>query len=247
MARQIHQFLLINKLKNLQRPWWKSHRSVELKDAFSGVNLQFSEYCQVLFLSASTWQRTGFNPKSKATSIVRAQFSLQPQAFNCLPSFHAICARSFPWQGAVWSSPGLGSAWSTGREAELSACKQKLCVTSWELLASSDEDDSNSTSCDYCWENIIWRTEWATSTPIPSYCACFRVPLAVYEAKSAVACCRSSSLALCDCEFLKSPGRFHHHRQDLGWGWLGKDWQMPGTKRLCDWQDSLGVCPKQHN
>lgn len=121
-----------------------------MKDGFSGINLQFSEYCQVLLLSASTWQRTGFNPKSKATSIVRAQFSLQTQAFHCLPSFHAICTRPFPWRGAACSSPGLGSAWSTGREAELSACKQKHCVTGWELFAFSDEDDSNSTSCDDC-------------------------------------------------------------------------------------------------
>lgn len=196
---------------------------MELKDGFSGVNLQFSKYCQVLLLSASTWQRTGFNPKSKGKVLWGLNFPCSLKHFIvCHPSMPSVQGPSPDTEQPValqdWAQLG-----ALGGKLSSHPASRNAVLPVGDYLHFSDEDDSNSTSCDYCWENIIWRTEWATSTPIPSHCACFRVPLAVCEGKSAVACCRSSSLALCVCGFLKSPGRFHHHGQDLGWGWLGKD------------------------
>lgn len=77
-----------------------------------------------------------------------------------------------------------------------------------------------------CWENIIWRTEWATSTPIPPCCAHFSIPLTVYEGKSAVACLQEQ--LLCIAWFWVSK-ICRQTWPSQARPWLGLDWRRIGN------------------
>lgn len=196
---------------------------MELKDGFSGVNLQFSENCIELHLSASAWLKTGFNPKSKAIVLGGLRFPSSPRLFIAyhptIPSVQGPFPPDIEQPLALQDSAELEASWE---KLSSKPASRNAVLPIGNYLHSQMRMTQIARAVTTCWENIIWRTAWATSTPIPSCCAHFRVPLTVYEGKSQWPVCRSNNLVLRDYGFLKSPGRFHHHGQDLDWGWSGR-------------------------
>lgn len=227
---------------------------MELKDGFSRVNLQFSENCVELLPSASAWLKTGFNPKSKASSIGRAPFSLQPKAFHCLPSYHPICTRSLlpdiKQPLALQDSAQLEASWEKPSSKPAS---RNVVLPFGNYLHSQMRMTQIARAVTTCWENIIRRTEWATSTPLPSRCAHFRVPLTAYEGKSAVACLQEQQPCLAWLWISKISRQISSSQARP---WLGLEWErignclalnssvIEGALEGAPWE---WIRPKQHN